>query len=104
MFVALDRDGTIVEHVHHLLDKSQIRLAPGAGDSIRKQNEADIPVVVPTNQSVVGRGMISLDDVNQIDELTTEQFNSLGAKIEFFLTCPHVSNDFCQCRKPTPDY
>ncbi len=100
MFVALDRDGTIIDHVHHLIEKTQIKLIPGAGDSIRKLNEAGIPVVVLTNQSVVGRGMISLDDLNQINEFITEQFNSLGATIEFFLTCPHVSNDFCQCRKP----
>lgn len=100
MFVALDRDGTIIDHVHHLIEKSQIRLTPGAGDSIRKLNKAGIPVVVLTNQSVVGRGLISLDELTQINSFITDQFNSLGAKIDFFLTCTHVSNDFCECRKP----
>ena len=103
MFVALDRDGTIIDHVHHLIEKSQIRLTPGAGDSIRKLNKAGIPVVVLTNQSVVGRGLISLDELTQINSFITDQFNSLGAKIDFFLTCTHVSNDFCECRKPNTE-
>jgi D-glycero-D-manno-heptose 1,7-bisphosphate phosphatase len=100
MFVALDRDGTIIEHVHHLLDQSQIKLIPGAEHSIRKLNDAKIPVVVLTNQSVVGRGLLSLSQLSQLHGFIIEQFGLLGAKIDFFLFCPHIESDYCQCRKP----
>jgi D-glycero-D-manno-heptose 1,7-bisphosphate phosphatase len=42
----LDRDGTIVEDVHHLHRGDQLKLIPGAAAAIRELNQHQIPVVV----------------------------------------------------------
>ena len=57
--VFLDRDGTLIELVHHLTDPADVRLIPGAGAALRRLRAAGRRVVVVTNQSVIGRGKLS---------------------------------------------
>ena len=52
----LDRDGTIIRDTEYLRDPEQVELLPGAGDAIRRLNEAGWPVIVITNQSGIARG------------------------------------------------
>ncbi len=52
----LDRDGTLVHDPGYLSRVSDVSLLPGAGEAIRRLNEAGIPVIVVTNQSGIGRG------------------------------------------------
>jgi histidinol phosphatase-like enzyme len=52
----LDRDGTIAEEVGYLNQVSRLRLLPGVAAAIRTLNEAELPVIVVTKQSGVGRG------------------------------------------------
>jgi D-glycero-D-manno-heptose 1,7-bisphosphate phosphatase len=65
--VFLDRDGTLIEHVHLLTQPSQVKLIPGAADAIRNLQSLDYACVIVTNQSVIGRGLLTekgLDDVH----------------------------------------
>ena len=55
--IFLDRDGTVIEHVSHLTCATEVRLLPGAANSIRRLNETGWLVVLVTNQSVVARGL-----------------------------------------------
>jgi D-glycero-D-manno-heptose 1,7-bisphosphate phosphatase len=57
--VFLDRDGTLIELVHHLTDPADVRLIPGAGAALRRVRDAGFATVVVTNQSVIGRGMLT---------------------------------------------
>ena len=34
--VFLDRDGTLIEHVHYLSDPARVRLLPGAAEALRR--------------------------------------------------------------------
>ena len=56
--VFLDRDGTINRDVEYLGDPAQVELLPGAAAAIRRLNDANIPVVIVTNQSVIARGFL----------------------------------------------
>src|SRR3954447_21023401 len=57
--VFLDRDGTLIEHVHYLSDPRDVRLLPGAVEALRRFHDAGFACVVITNQSAIGRGMLT---------------------------------------------
>jgi D-glycero-D-manno-heptose 1,7-bisphosphate phosphatase len=100
--VFLDRDGTISEDVGYLNDVSQFRMFPFAAEAIRKLNDANLPVIVVTNQSGVGRGFFAESMVHLVHEEMTQQLAAAGAHLTAIYYCPHTSDDDCECRKPKP--
>lgn len=88
--VFLDRDGTVIEWVHHLTDPADVKLVPGAADAIRLFRSAGYACVVVTNQSVIGRGMLVADDVERIHEEMRSQLAANGAELDCIYYCPVV--------------
>jgi D-glycero-D-manno-heptose 1,7-bisphosphate phosphatase len=100
--VFLDRDGTIVEEVEFLHDPAAVRLIPGAGQAIRRLNDARWPVVMLTNQSGIARHLYTVDDFYAVQRRIDELLRAAGAHLDAVFFCPHHP-DFtgpCQCRKP----
>jgi D-glycero-D-manno-heptose 1,7-bisphosphate phosphatase len=100
----LDRDGTVIVDKVHLTDASNVELLPGAGEAVRRLNEAGVFVVIVSNQSVVARGMATREQVDGAMARLQELLNAEGAQIDAFYYCPH-HEDFtgpCDCRKPKP--
>ncbi len=62
--IVADRDGTLIEHVDYVSDPSQIRLIVGVKESIHAILKAGIPFFIFTNQSGVGRGYFSIEEVH----------------------------------------
>jgi D-glycero-D-manno-heptose 1,7-bisphosphate phosphatase len=100
--VFLDRDGTISEDVGYLNDVSQFRMFPFAAGAIRRLNDANLPVIVVTNQSGVRRGMFAESMVQTVHREMTQQLAAAGAHLTAIYYCPHTSEDDCECRKPKP--
>ena len=100
MFVVLDRDGTLINHVHYLTDLNQVVVIPEAIDALRLLNSANIPTVVITNQPVVAKGLITRESLDFLHLRLSQIFARFGATIGEFYVCPHQESDFCQCRKP----
>lgn len=100
--VLLDRDGTIIKDVDHLISPDQIELLPDVAERIREINLAGWIVCVVTNQSVVGRGLCTNADVEEANEKLTLMMIEQGAQINSFVWCPHLPADDCYCRKPRP--
>ncbi len=98
--VFLDRDGTIAEEVGYLNHVSRFRILPHVADAIRRLNEAQMPVIVITNQSGVGRGYFPVALVHTVHELMAQQLEAAGARLDAVYYCPHTSADGCDCRKP----
>ncbi|HKV61796.1 MAG TPA: HAD family hydrolase [Candidatus Acidoferrum sp.] len=98
--VFLDRDGTIAEEVGYLNHASRFRMFPFAAAGIHRLNGAELPVIVVTNQSGVGRGYFPESLVHEVNELMMQELASSGAKIDAIYYCPHVSAENCNCRKP----
>jgi len=88
--VFLDRDGTVIEQVHYLADPEQVELIPGAGRAICQLAEHGYEAVIVTNQSAVGRGLITLDDVAKVHEEMLRQLAEDGASIAGIYHNPHV--------------
>jgi len=98
--VFLDRDGTIAEEVGYLNHASRFRMFPFVAGAVRRLNEANLPVIIVTNQSGVGRGYFPESLVHTVNELMTQQLAEAGVKIDAIYYCPHTSAENCSCRKP----
>ncbi len=73
---------------------------PFAGSAIRRLNQADLAVIVVTNQSGVARGYFPESLVQQVHERMRQELASAGAFVDGIYYCPHGSADVCNCRKP----
>jgi D-glycero-D-manno-heptose 1,7-bisphosphate phosphatase len=88
--VFLDRDGTLVEHVHHLTDPADVRLLPGAGDAVRRLRERGYACVLVTNQSVVGRGLLTVEGLGRVHAELVRQLAREGAALDDWRWCATV--------------
>ncbi len=99
-FVALDRDGTLIEERPYLSDPAQVRLLPGTAAGLRALRDAGLRLAVVTNQSGVGRGFFGLDAVSRVNEQMLALLADEGATIDEIYVCPHTPDERCSCRKP----
>jgi D,D-heptose 1,7-bisphosphate phosphatase len=86
----LDRDGTIIEHVHYLADPGLVRLLPGAAEAIRRLREAGFACVVVTNQSAIGRGILTEEGLTLIHDEMNRQLAAEGAAVDAIYYCPEA--------------
>lgn len=106
--VFLDRDGTIIKHVHHLVDPALVQLLPGVPDAILRLQLHGFACVVVTNQSVVGRGLLSEEGLQQIHEEMAKQLSSFEIRLDGVYSCFKVPEQSDPCviehpdRKPGP--
>ncbi len=96
--VLLDRDGTLVVDVPYNGDPSKVTPMPGAQAALQRLRRAGIPLAVITNQSGIGRGLLSADQVSAVNRRIEELLGPFQA----WLICPHTDQDRCECRKPAP--
>jgi D-glycero-D-manno-heptose 1,7-bisphosphate phosphatase len=96
--VLFDRDETIVVDVPFNGDPEKVEPAPNARVLLDRLRAAGLPLAVVSNQSGVGRGLITSEQVDAVNRKIDEL---LGPFAGFFV-CPHAPNDACECRKPKP--
>lgn len=99
-FVLLDRDGTIIVDKDHLTDPDEVELIPGVVIALRKLKSLGLGIIILTNQSVIGRGYISLSTLNAIHKRMLNLLSENNATIDAIYFCPHRPEDNCSCRKP----
>ncbi len=88
--VFLDRDGTLIELVHHLADPKAVRLLPGAGAAVRALREQGYACVLVTNQSAIGRGLLSVEGLGEVHAELMRQLAFEGTTLDGFYFCPLV--------------
>jgi D-glycero-D-manno-heptose 1,7-bisphosphate phosphatase len=86
--VFLDRDGTIIEHVHLLTQPSQVRLIAGAADAIRNLQALDYACIIVTNQSVIGRGLLSQAGLDDVHKEMHRQLAQHNVRLDGVFFCP----------------
>jgi D-glycero-D-manno-heptose 1,7-bisphosphate phosphatase len=98
--VILDRDGTIVVDRNYLSDPAGLEFEVGAAEGLRSMYESGCRLVVITNQSGVGRGLFSLERLQEIHDRLRQMVESIGVRLDGIYYCPHVPDAGCLCRKP----
>lgn len=100
----LDRDGTIVVDRDYPGDPDEVELIDGAAEAIRRLRENGILVLMVSNQSGIGRGLITEDDFRAVQTRMESLLAREGAHLDGAYHCPHAPDRVpaCDCRKPAP--
>lgn len=88
--VFLDRDGTLIENVDYLGDPSHIRLFPGTAEALRRLRCAGYARVIISNQSGIGRGLLTHERVKEIHDELERQLAEHDAELDAIYYCPAV--------------
>lgn len=101
--ILLDRDGTInCERADYVRSVDQLVLLPGALEALARLAALDARILVVTNQSCVGRGVITRETLDEIHRHLEDTVRAAGGRIDGFFVCPHRPDEGCDCRKPAP--
>jgi D-glycero-D-manno-heptose 1,7-bisphosphate phosphatase len=99
-FVIFDRDGTLIDHVHHLVNPELVQPKSDLVQALQLLQNNDFKFGIISNQSVIGRGLASNLDVESVNSKIIEFLKHLGIVIDFVYFCPHLPDGGCSCRKP----
>ncbi len=98
----LDRDGTVIEECGYLTDPALVRLLPGAAANLAALASQGWKLIVVSNQSGVGRGLITPPQMEAVQRRFLDLMHFQGIPIAGSYFCTHAPEDGCQCRKPSP--
>jgi D-sedoheptulose 7-phosphate isomerase len=98
--VFVDRDDTLAKDVPYCSKPEDLKLMKGAGQAIKRLNDAGYLVIVVTNQSGIGRGLFDEAVLEKIHAKLRAELGKSGARLDAIYHCPHRPEAGCRCRKP----
>lgn len=99
----LDRDGVIIENrPNYVRTWSDVSIYPQAVRALKKIEASEYKIFMLTNQSAIGRGIISHSTVDKINKRLVKEIESAGGRVDGVFMCPHTPHENCPCRKPQP--
>jgi D-glycero-D-manno-heptose 1,7-bisphosphate phosphatase len=99
-YALLDRDGTIIVEKNYLKSADQLELLPHAVEGLRALARQGFGLIVITNQSGIGRGLIAVEEVEAIHAELKRRLAQEGVILAGIYYCPHLPSENCACRKP----
>jgi D,D-heptose 1,7-bisphosphate phosphatase len=111
--VFLDRDGTINTFKGFIKRHEDFELIDGASEAIQLINRSGYLAIVITNQPVIARGEVSIEELETIHNKMETELGKQGAYLDDIFFCPHHPDKGfpgerpeykidCDCRKPKP--
>ena len=67
--VFLDRDGTLIDLVPYLTDPQQVSIVSGGLAALQRLQAKGLALVVVTNQSAIGRGLLDEEGLGQVHQV-----------------------------------
>ncbi|MCC7358280.1 MAG: HAD-IIIA family hydrolase [Anaerolineales bacterium] len=99
----VDRDGVLnVNRADYVKSVAEVEFLPGALAAVARATRAGWPVVVITNQSIIGRGLVTAAVVADINAHIQRAVEAAGGRLAGIYVCPHAPAQLCDCRKPLP--
>ena len=93
-----DRDETLIADEPFNGDPEKVTALPETRALLDRLRASGLRLAVVSNQSGVGRGYITMDQVAAVNRRVDELLGPFGG----FFICPHAPEDACECRKPKP--
>ena len=101
--IFLDRDGVIIENrTDYCRSWEEVVILPGALQALARAQGTSYAVVIITNQSAVGRGLLDRATADDINTRLVATIHAAGGRVDGLFICPHVPEAGCDCRKPKP--
>ena len=100
----LDRDGVINYKIENDYVKSikDFKFIPEFIHVVKDLSLLFNRIIIITNQQGIGKGLMSISDLNEIHEYMLNTINDNNGKIDKIYFCPHLASENCFCRKPSP--
>lgn len=102
--VFLDRDGTIIEERNYLCDPEQVVVLPGAGEALKRLQDAGYKLFIVSNQSGVGRGYFTLAEVDNVNRRILDLLAESGVSFTKVYVAPEAPDQPIRARKPSPQF
>ncbi len=101
--IFLDRDGVIIENrADYVRAWGDVAFLPGALAALAGARRLPYRIVIVTNQSAVGRGILSLAAAQALNQRILAAIEQAGGRVDGLFMCPHAPWEGCACRKPAP--
>lgn len=99
----LDRDGVINENrADYVRRWEDVVFIPQALIGLQAVSHLPVKIVIITNQSAVGQGLLTLTEAERLNEKIVATVRQQGGRIDAVFMCPHTPQQACTCRKPLP--
>ncbi len=101
----LDRDGVINVRLPggaYVTRREEFVFCEGVAEALRLLQEKGFLLIVVTNQRGIGRGLMSVKDLDDVHRGMKEELAREGVTLDALYFCPHNLDDDCDCRKPRP--
>ncbi len=102
--VFLDRDGVLIEERHYLHKIEDVVIFPGTGRALRSLQEAGFLLFVVTNQSGIGRGYFSEQEMHAVHDHIRAELAKDGVRFTKFYHAPEAPDQPSRGRKPSPEF
>jgi D-glycero-D-manno-heptose 1,7-bisphosphate phosphatase len=102
--IFLDRDGTMIAEKNYLCRPEDVEIFPAAKIGFKKLCAAGFKLFIVSNQSGVGRGYFTLDDVARVNEHLCREFARDGVRFEKIYIAPEAPDQPSRGRKPSPQF
>jgi len=96
--VFFDRDGTLMEDTHYCGDPALVRVFPCVPPALARLRAAGFAIIIVTNQSGIGRGLITEAQYRAVQEAFLRQVGP--DLIDGSYYCPDAPGAPSDCRKP----
>lgn len=96
----IDRDGTINRDCPYCKDPSDLFIYDDAVRLMKQYKKSGYLVIVVTNQSGIGRGYFTTEQLDEFNNRMKEELKGKGVELDDIYYCPHLPEDGCNCRKP----
>jgi len=87
--VIFDRDGVLNVDTGYAFDTARLEWMPGARAAVARVNRAGAVAVITTNQSGIGRGYYTEDQMNAFHAEMLRQLAAEGGRIDRIYFAPH---------------
>ncbi len=102
--IFIDRDGTLILDKEYLHDPAEVEFIDGAIRGLGKAVQAGFSIIMVTNQSGVGRGYFTMEDVERVHAFIRKTLAAAGVKLLATYVAPEAPDQPSRGRKPSPQF
>jgi len=101
--IFLDRDGVInQDRSDYVKSWEEFAFIPAALEGLKRLAASEFALVIISNQSAVGRGLLTMAQMTEINRRMIAEIEAYGGRVDAIYCCPHAPDAGCDCRKPKP--